>query len=420
MTAEVAVLNKQGIAMAADSAITSGREGVQKVYNTANKLFSLSKEHSIGIMIYGAGSFMEVPWEVIIKAYRNNLGTKKFPNVKDYLHDFFCFLDEDEQFRDKYVEEIIVYRIFSDNLKRIVKEVEERMARKEHMEEGVSSERVTNWLGEATRQLIKSYQKEENNFIEMEENAFKERFGSVVIEIIDELIKYDVPAELTEQFYKLAFEAVRKDYFSVGSTGFVIGGYGEEDIFPRLLNYRLEGFIFGQLKYKKLKDKKISYTTDKDDGTATITAFAQREMVDSFISGIEPNMEDLIFNIISGVLRNYPEEIQKRLSLDFTKEQVKDLKVMGREMYESIESAITEYQERNYIEPLLGVVRSLPKEELADMAEALVSLTTFKRRVTRATESAGPPIDVAIITKGDGFIWMKRKNYVDEEINAHL
>ena len=420
MTAEVAVLNKQGIAMAADSAITSGREGVQKVYNSANKLFSLSKEHPIGIMVYGAASFMEVPWEVIIKSYRENLGTKTFPQIKDYLDDFLRFLNKDERFRDKGVEEIIVYRIFSDNLKRLVKEVEERMARKEHMEEGVSSKRVTNWLGEAADQQIQSFQKEEHEFIEMDENIFKERFGSVVIEIIDELIKYEIPEELTEKFYKLAFEAVQKDYFSVGSTGFVIGGYGDKEIFPRLLNYRLEGFVFGQLKFKKLKDKKISYTTDKDDGTATITAFAQRDMVDSFISGIEPNMEDLVFNIISGVLRNYPAEIQKHLAIEFTKEQVRDLEVMGREIYESMESAITEYQERNYIEPLLGVVRSLPKEELADMAEALVSLTTFKRRVTRATESVGPPIDVAIITKGDGFIWMKRKNYVNQEINAYL
>ena len=93
---------------------------------------------------------------------------------------------------------------------------------------------------------------------------------------------------------------------------------------------------------------------------------------------------------------------------------------MGKEVYESMEEAVKEYQQTNYVEPLLGVVRSLPKEELADMAETLVNLTSFKRRVTRATESVGPPIDVAIITKGDGFVWMKRKNYVNAEINARF
>ncbi|MCM3739321.1 hypothetical protein M3210_03460 [Oceanobacillus luteolus] len=420
MTAEVAVLNKHGIAMAADSAITSGREGIQKVYNTANKLFALSEKHSIGIMVYGAASFMEVPWEVIIKSYREVICDRTFNHLHDYMEDFLRFLNEDARFKNEEVEEIIVYRIFSDNLKRLVKEVEEKMASKEHMEEGVTSERVTNWLDACAGRMIQSYRKQRKWFIELEEAAFKERFSSVVNEVIDELIRYDIPDELIEKLHELAYEATVKDYFSVGSTGFVIGGYGDEEIFPQLLNYRLEGFVFGQLKYKKLKDKKISYTTDKDDGTASITAFAQRDMVDSFIKGIEPNMEDVMFRIISSVIKNYHDQIQKNLRIEFTEEEVTKLQKMGKEVYDSMEIAVKEYQEKNYVEPLLGVVRSLPKEELADMAEALVSLTTFKRRVTRATESVGPPIDVAVITKGDGFVWKKRKSYIDPQINSRL
>ena len=225
---------------------------------------------------------------------------------------------------------------------------------------------------------------------------------------------------MKEKLLQLAFEATRKDYFSLGSTGIVIAGFGEQEIFPHLLNYRLEGFVFGELKYKLLKEKKISYTSDKREGTAVITAFAQREMVDSFISGIEPNMEDAIFGIIKQVLTGYQEQIQTHLNITFNDEQVKEIENLGNDLYKSIEDAVEEYQEKNYIDPLLGIVRSLPKEELAEMAETLVNLTSFKRRVSRATESVGPPIDVAVITKGDGFIWMKRKNYVDQVINARF
>ena len=420
MTAEVAIMNKQGISLAADSAITSGRDGVQKVYNTANKLFSLSSEHPIGIMVYGAASFMEVPWDVIIKSYRDNLGERKFANLTNYVEDFFNFLRQDERFKNENVEEIVIYRIFSDNLKRIVKEVEDIIRHERNKDGDISAEKVTEWLVDCINENIQSYQKERKTFLEINYGAFKEKFGSVIDEIKDELITYEIPSELTETFYELAFEAAKKDYFSVGSTGFVIAGYGEEEIFPQLLNYRLEGFVFDQLKYKKLKEKRISYTTDKMDGTAAVTAFAQREMVDSFIGGMEPNMEDVIFDIIANVLKDYPEQIQKHVSIDFTEEQVTELQSLGKEVYESIEDAVKEYQQTNYVEPLLGVVRSLPKEELSDMAEMLISLTSFKRRVTRATESVGPPIDVAVITKGDGFVWMKRKNYVNSEINARF
>ena len=51
------------------------------------------------------------------------------------------------------------------------------------------------------------------------------------------------------------------------------------------------------------------------------------------------------------------------------------------------------------------------------MAESLVSLTSFKRRVTHDPETVGGPIDVAVISKGDGFIWINRKHYFDPALN---
>ena len=54
------------------------------------------------------------------------------------------------------------------------------------------------------------------------------------------------------------------------------------------------------------------------------------------------------------------------------------------------------------------------------MAESLVHLTYLKRRFTMAEESVGGPVDVAIITKGDGFIWIKRKHYFDPKLNQHF
>jgi hypothetical protein len=77
MTAEIAIFNKSGIALAADSAVTIGKK---KVYNSADKLFSLSKYHPVGIMIYDSASFMRIPWEVIIKEYRRSLGRKEAPS----------------------------------------------------------------------------------------------------------------------------------------------------------------------------------------------------------------------------------------------------------------------------------------------------------------------------------------------------
>jgi hypothetical protein len=50
----------------------------------------------------------------------------------------------------------------------------------------------------------------------------------------------------------------------------------------------------------------------------------------------------------------------------------------------------------------------------------MVSLTALKRHVSTDSETVGGPVDVALITKGDGFIWIKRKTNYDPALNGHL
>jgi hypothetical protein len=56
MTAEVAILNNNGIALAADSAVTIGHEE-GKIFTSADKLFQLSECAPVGIMVYGSATF---------------------------------------------------------------------------------------------------------------------------------------------------------------------------------------------------------------------------------------------------------------------------------------------------------------------------------------------------------------------------
>ena len=56
----------------------------------------------------------------------------------------------------------------------------------------------------------------------------------------------------------------------------------------------------------------------------------------------------------------------------------------------------------------------------ASMAETLVNLTSFKRKVTLDDETVGGPIDVAVVSKGDGFVWIKRKHYFTADLNPHF
>src|SRR5262249_30117043 len=94
MTAEIALMNRSAVALAADSAVTIETASGVKVYNSINKLFMLSKHHPVGIMIYGAADFMDVPWELIIKLYRERLDGRSFDTLSRYAQDFVQFVSE--------------------------------------------------------------------------------------------------------------------------------------------------------------------------------------------------------------------------------------------------------------------------------------------------------------------------------------
>jgi hypothetical protein len=70
---------------------------IPKIFPSANKIFTLSKYHPVGIMIYGAASFMGVPWETIIKIYQSKLCRTSFSELEGYAKDFINFIDKEQK-----------------------------------------------------------------------------------------------------------------------------------------------------------------------------------------------------------------------------------------------------------------------------------------------------------------------------------
>jgi hypothetical protein len=90
MTAEIAIMNKIAIALAADSKVTIGSSS--KTFDTVNKVFTISKVHPIGLMIFGNAEFMRYPWETIVKIYRSQKGSKSHATVEQWGLDFVRYI----------------------------------------------------------------------------------------------------------------------------------------------------------------------------------------------------------------------------------------------------------------------------------------------------------------------------------------
>ena len=128
MTAEVAVMNKSAVALAADSAITitTGDLNQSKVFNTANKLFTLSKYQPVGIMVYNSMELGGVPWETIIKEYRKNLAEEPLDTIKDYCDNFFNFLCDNEILFPDKLQNCVVHNIIRRSYKSIKTDVDKK------------------------------------------------------------------------------------------------------------------------------------------------------------------------------------------------------------------------------------------------------------------------------------------------------
>lgn len=81
---------------------------------------------------------------------------------------------------------------------------------------------------------------------------------------------------------------------------------------------------------------------------------------------------------------------------------------------------LKDFRDRNWDEnfyPLRRVLNSLSVPEMGHLAESLLVLEALRERVTSPSESVGGPIDVAVVTKAEGLVWLKRKHYFEPELN---
>ena len=146
-------------------------------------------------------------------------------------------------------------------------------------------------------------------------------------------------------------------------------------------------------------------------------------MVDTFMQGWNPAIQNFVLQYISQLLSRFPDLIEdsKLKGKQIDKDQLRDrLRRDTQKLFRDFNNQLSIHVQKQHIDPILNMVGVLPKDELAAMAESLVNLTAFKRKITHDMETVGGPIDVAVISKGDGLVWVKRKHYFPADLNQHF
>ncbi len=413
MTSEVAILNKSAIALAADSKVTVGVSGWEKTYDTVNKLFTLSKYHPVGIMIYGNAEFMRFPWETIIKRYRGKLGISSKRTIREYGRHFIASLTADYKFsvedQKRNVFSILIqlhtqisYRV-QHRVWKLAKIQDDKVYQTELLE--ILNDDLQRLKGRKTLNFAKG----------LGQRAFEKRYSKEINLSTKEAFGTGLSVATKRRLKTLSYLHIAKDDFSPSCSGIVIAGFGEKEHFPSLVAYRLDGVIAGKIKIAEESEADVSR-----EMKGAVMPFAQGKMVYRFMEGIDPDYQRFLEGVIPNLfLENCLNVIDQYVGGQKSKkERIKKqvIKALGSNLEKFFERA-SHYRQAKFVDPIIEMVVLLPKEELANMAESLVNLTSLKKRVSTETETVGGPIDVAVISKGDGFVWIKRKHYFKRELN---
>jgi len=415
MTVEVAVLNQLAVAMAADSAQTVGPAWKQKIFTSADKIFALSRKTPIGVMIYGSADLLGLPWETIVKAYREEAGDMVLPTVDDHAKAFLDFLRGDHLFsielQDKrYISLVTGY--FQMLRQQIRKRAKTTIAE----EKPITNKEVALIVRSVIAEHHELWNQQEmlEAIPDESADAIRKKHRKSILQAIRQVFeKLPLSQNTRSKLVDLATCLVtRRAPRRIGSptSGLVIAGFGRNEWFPVLRAFEVLTVVDGVLVYQRNKNKCLDINHET---RGAVVAFAQEDIVSTFMEGVAPNYQAAINVLI--------HELVKKLTSSSSQEDSADL---GKPVSNSINSylkSLGDYRRQKHVNPILEVVSVLPKDELASMAEALANLTSLKRRLTMGErETVGGPIDVAVISKGDGLVWIKRKNYFQKDLNPQF
>jgi hypothetical protein len=421
MTSEVVVMNCLGVALASDSAATVKNGVSDKLFNSADKLFMLSKRHPVGVMIYGSAALLGVPWETIIKVFRRKLDGERFDQLEDYGKALLAFLDDNDDLFPQELQDQFYLR----SLEHFYQQLETKVwkaFRNAYPERKQSQTLLQELAREVVFQERDRWSKEDASKSLPEGAGIRlaSRFsGEIQSRILETFGPFQIEAATTQALYDLAKAIVsREKILSHTLSGVVVAGFGESEHFPVMQNIEIGEVFEGKIKYL------CKSTTVIDVNNAShVQPFADSEMVDTFLHGMNPRFELNMVREFANLIIDLPNVVIEAIS-DLNPSQKKRWKEKVRPEAEGVIDSIIEKleteREDRHLGPILQAITNMPKDELGHAAARLVSLNWFQKRLSLNSETVGGPVDVAVISKGDGFVWIERKHYFRPELNRHF
>lgn len=419
MTCEVVVLNRLGLSLAADSAVTfrsvSANSDSTTYSSGANKIFQLTEIEPIGLMVYNNATLQGVPWELILKSFRSNFGKRSCQHLQDYKAELASYIENQLELFPSAYKESQTKTLLAQAYLLFIEQI--RASYPSLLDPAKSL--ATDWAN-CISQLQAIVQSTPLNtiFDAADVVTSKQTYGSWLTQEIQGHAANDpeishLQKELSDpSIAELIIDGAYKFFeklFGANHSGVVFAGYGKTEYFPSYCETIYYGFLDSKLVWTEGRSAQVDHTR-----ASAIEAFARQAMVETFLAGAAPSIWSTAANNFKAYAQQACLEV---LSKSGTNLPTQDIDQAVQNGLNGFISAWQSNATSNHYGPLLSVIASLTVEELSELAETLVMLESLKEKVTSRTQSVGGPVDVATITKAEGLVWIKRKLYFTPELN---
>lgn len=415
MTTEIAVINRLGVALATDSAVTISGANKSKVFDTGDKLFELCQKKSIGIMINGNMDLLRVPWEIIIKDFRETTREDIPRTMKDWMQCLFDFI-KTHKTQSESAERGFIAGLAYEEFEIVKSTVQRRI---------FSSDVSSNDVGVIINQVTKERTARALSFSppksleQLDRNAVRKRYAGMLNGMIEaQFAPVKIAPSVRMNLRKLAvarmFSGRKTDY----STGLIVAGFADGDMFPSIAIAEVDGCVSGQLKYTHGEHILV----DRDRNPGRVISFAQTDVAERILSGVDPRFikksEDWLKQSLDGIKSSIVEPVHSGGVPEKVAREIFDeiTAAMAGEYRGKFSKAAKEEFEKDFNE----MVAMMPKPNIIELAEALVSITAIERKASSDLATVGGPVDVAFITRHEGFVWIKRKHYFEPHLNPRF
>ncbi len=427
MTSQVVLLNAWGIGLASDSAVTSGN----RVSNGSEKIFALPSPHKLAILTSSDARVMGYPWESVLSAWMETL-QKPLPSIEDYwlsLEKWLCqsvtsttYVTEAEF---EYLESVIYHRLRAN----IIDHVWNPILRP-FFEKSLSSEDLERANGQAPwdpefrnritamipKTLVKecmdsliAYTNYRNSTFDAAQgisagqskvwldryfNSYPERFGKSFFE--EFLIDMPIFPNIEEVLTSLAVSHITNPVWS--GTMLSLVGFGEIDLLPSYVEVQILGFVGGV---------RIggAHTASSPISTSQHLFYGQKDALDSLVLGRDTILMDATAKQ-NEALSNFRTQLSNNDDVAI---------VQIREAFENtiakadLENEVINVGREQRLRPFQRAVQMSPVRDLAEFASTLVGVQAARAAFSQDNPTVGGPIDVATITRHEGFSWVRHK-----------